>query len=81
MDVELIEQIEADDEILAYAEEDWNDLEQTEVDKVVETDFPLTIVTRQSKREETRRITTLTLGFCRGQNYTRQYKRLSRRAE
>ena len=41
------EQIEADDETLPYAEEDWQDPEQIEVPKNLEPDLPFTIQTRQ----------------------------------
>ena len=40
--------IEADDETLPYAEEDWQDPEQTEVPKNLEPDLPFTLQTRQS---------------------------------
>ena len=40
--------IEADDETLPYAEEDWQDPEQMEVPKNLEPDLPLTIQTRQN---------------------------------
>ena len=49
-DLELTEQIEVDDETLPYAEEDWDCPEQTEVDKEIQPDFPLTMETRQSKK-------------------------------
>ena len=39
--------IEADDETLPYAEEDWQDPEQMEVPKNLEPDLPFTIQTRQ----------------------------------
>ena len=39
--------IEADDETLPYAEEDWQDPEQIEVPKNLEPDLPFTIQTRQ----------------------------------
>ena len=41
------EVIEADDEILPYAEEDWQNPEQIEVPKNLELDLPFTIQTRQ----------------------------------
>ena len=50
LDLELTERIEINDETLPYVEEDWNNPEQTEVDKEVEPDFPLTMETRHSKR-------------------------------
>ena len=40
--------IEADDETLPYAEEDWQDPEQMEVPKNLEPDLPFTIQTRQN---------------------------------
>ena len=42
------EVIEADDETLPYAEEDWQDPEQMEVPKNLEPDLPFTMQTRQS---------------------------------
>ena len=42
--------IEADDETLPYAEEDWQDPEQREVPKNLELDLPFTIQTRQNDR-------------------------------
>ena len=50
LDLELTEQVEVDDETLPYAEEDWDCPEQTEFDKEVQPDFPLTMETRQSKK-------------------------------
>ena len=47
LDLHLNEVIEADDESLPYAEEDWQDPEQMEVPKNLEPDLPLTIHTRQ----------------------------------
>ena len=43
-----------DDETLPYAEEDWDCPEQTEIDKGIQPDFPLTMETRQSKRNTIR---------------------------
>ena len=42
--------IEADDETLPYAEEDWHYIEQREVPKNLELDLPFTIQTRQNDR-------------------------------
>ena len=50
LDLELTERVEVDDEILPYAEEDWDCPEQTEVDKGVEPDFLFSMETRQCKR-------------------------------
>ena len=50
LDLVLTERIEVDDETLPYVEEDWNCPEQTETDKGVEPDFPLTMEMRKSKR-------------------------------
>ena len=50
LDLELTERVEVDDETLPYAEEDWDCPEQTEIDKGIQPDFPLTMETRQSKR-------------------------------
>ena len=47
LDLDPNEVIEADDETLPYAEEDWQDPEQIEVPKNLETDLPFTIQTRQ----------------------------------
>ena len=47
MDLDPNEQIEADDETLPYAEEDWQDPEQIEVPKNLEPDLPFTMRTRQ----------------------------------
>ena len=52
MDLELTERVEVDDETLPYAEEDWDCPEQTEIDKGVQSDFPLNMETRQSQKEE-----------------------------
>ena len=50
LDLELTERKEVDDEILPYAEEDWNCPEQTEIDKGVQPDFPFIMEKRQSKK-------------------------------
>ena len=50
LDLELTERVEVDDETLPYADEDWDCPEQTEIDKGIQPDFPLTMETRQSKR-------------------------------
>ena len=50
LDLELTERLEVDDETLPYAEEDWDCPEQTEIDKGIQADFPLTMETRQSKK-------------------------------
>ena len=47
LDLDPNEVIEADDETLPYAEEDWQHPEQIEVPKNLEPDLPLTIQTRQ----------------------------------
>ena len=47
LDLDPNEVIEADDETLPYAEEDWQDPEQIEVPKNLEPDLPITIQTRQ----------------------------------
>ena len=49
------EVIEADDETLPYAEEDWQDPEQRGVPKNLEPDLPLTIQTRQNDRTRPRK--------------------------
>ena len=48
LDLDPNEVIEADDETLPYAEEDWQDPEQMEVPKNLEPDLPLTIQTREN---------------------------------
>ena len=48
LDLELTERVEVDDETLPYAEEDWDCPEQTEIDRGVLPDFPLTMETRQT---------------------------------
>ena len=50
LDLELTGPVEVDDETLPYAEEDWDWPKQTEIDKIVQPDFPFTMETRQSKR-------------------------------
>ena len=50
LDLELTERVEVDDETLPYAEEDWDCPKQTEIDKRIQPDFPLTMETRQSKK-------------------------------
>ena len=47
LDLDPNEVIEADDENLPYAEEDWQDPEQIEVPNNLELDLPFTIQTRQ----------------------------------
>ena len=47
LDLDPNEVIEADDETLPYAEEDWQDSEQIEVRKNLDPDLPFTIQTRQ----------------------------------
>ena len=42
--------IEADEETVRYAEEDWQDPEQMEVPKNLQQDLPFTIQTGQSDR-------------------------------
>ena len=48
LDLDPNEVIEADDETLPYAEEDWQDPEQIEVPKNLEPDLPFMIQTRQN---------------------------------
>ena len=50
LDLDPNEVIEANEETLTYAEEDWQDPEQTEVPKNLEPDLSFTIQTRQSDR-------------------------------
>ena len=49
-DLDPNEAIEADEETLLYAEEDWQDPKQMEVPKNLEPDLPFTIQTRQNDR-------------------------------
>ena len=49
------EVIEADEETLSYAEEDWQDPAQMEVPKNLEPDLPFTIQTRQNDRTRSRK--------------------------
>ena len=55
LDLNPNEMIEADDETLPYAEEDWQDPEQREVPKNLEPDLPLTIQIRQNDRTRHRK--------------------------
>ena len=55
LDLDPIEVIEADDETLPYAEEDWQDPEQREVPKNLEPDLPFTIQTRQKDRTRSKK--------------------------
>ena len=48
LDLDPNDVIEADDETLPYAEEDWQDPEQREVPRNLEPDLPFTLQTRQS---------------------------------
>ena len=50
LDLDPNEVIEADEETLPYAEEDWQEPEQLEVPKNLEPDLPFRIQTRQSDR-------------------------------
>ena len=50
LDLDPNEVIEADEETLPYAEEEWQDPEQMEVSKNLEPNLPFTIQTRQSDR-------------------------------
>ena len=55
LDLDPNEVIEADDETLPYAEEDWQDPEQREVPKNLEPDLPFTIQTRQNDRARSKK--------------------------
>ena len=55
LDLDPNEVIEADDETLPYAEEDWQDPEQREVPKNLEPDLPFTIQTRQNDKTRPRK--------------------------
>ena len=55
LDLDPDDVIEADDEALPYAEEDWQDPEQREVPKNLELDLPFTIQTRQNDRTRSKK--------------------------
>ena len=55
LDLDPNEVIEADEETLPYAEEDWQDPEQKEVPKILEPDLPFTILSRQNDRTRARK--------------------------
>ena len=55
LDLDPNEVIEAEDETLLYAEEDWQDPEQVEVPKNLEPDLPFTIQTRQKDGTRSRK--------------------------
>ena len=55
LDLDPNEVIEADDETLPYAEEDWQDPEQKEVPKNLEPDLPFTIQTQQNDRTRSKK--------------------------
>ena len=50
LDLDPIEIIEADEENLPYAEEDWEHPKQTEFPKNIEPDLPFSMQTRQKER-------------------------------
>ena len=55
LDLDPNDVIEADDETLPYAEEDWQDPEQREVPKNLEPDLPFTIQTLQNDRTRSKK--------------------------
>ena len=55
LDLDPEEVIEADEETLPFAEEDWQDPEQREVPKNLEPDLPFTIQTRQNDRTRSKK--------------------------
>ena len=55
LDLDPNEVIEADDETLPYAEEDWQDTEHREVPRNLELDLPFTIQTRQNDRTRSKK--------------------------
>ena len=55
LDLDPNEVIEAEDETLPYAEEDWQDPEQTGVPKNLELDLPFTLQTRQGDGKRPRK--------------------------
>ena len=60
LDLDPNEVIKADDEILPYAEEDWQDPEKREVPKNLEPDLQFTIQNVKMTGQDPRRNTTLT---------------------
>ena len=55
LDLDPSEVIEADEETLPYAEEDWQDPEHREVSKNLEPHLPFTIQTRQNDRTRSKK--------------------------
>ena len=55
LDLDPNKMIEADEETLPYAEEDWQDPDQLEVPKNLEPDLPFTIQTRQNDRTRSKK--------------------------
>ena len=55
LDLDPGDVMEADDETLPYAEEDWQDPEQSEVPENLEPDLPFTIQTRQNDRTRSKK--------------------------
>ena len=55
LDLDPNKVIEADDEILSYAEEDWQDPKQRKVPKNLEPDLPFTIQTGQNGRTRSKK--------------------------
>ena len=55
LDLDPNDVIEADDETLLYAEEDWQDPEQREVPMNLDPDLPFTIQTRQNNRTRSKK--------------------------
>ena len=55
LDLDPNDVIEADDETLPYAQEDWQDPEQREVPKNLEPDLPFTIQTHQNERTRSKK--------------------------
>ena len=55
LDLDPNKMIEADEETLPYAEEDWQDPDQMEVHKNLEPDLPFTIQTRQNDRTRSKK--------------------------
>ena len=61
LDLDPNEVIEADDETLPYAEEDWQDTEQTEFPKNLEPDLPFTLQLDKVTGEDIEINTTVTV--------------------
>ena len=78
LDLELTERVEVDDETLPYGEEDWDCPEQSEIDNRIQPDFPLTMETRQERKEQ-EKVQSVRRGFRHGQDSCKRYDGLAGR--